>query len=337
MGHIKTLTGLRGLAALIVFISHSANEGLLPIIFGNGFGQIGVIIFFILSGFLMSHLYLHEKYIKNNIKKYIIARVGRVFPLYLTLIFISLFIVYFIDSSFYYHFNSKISVIQSVFFISAPYVFWTIPVEVQFYGFFLVFWFGIQKKVSTFALLSGMILMALPSIFYYFTNGSTPKWISTYSFVFFIGALTSLNFDTIKNSKYINQLFSPKVAFVLFLLLFINLPELRVRYALTFADDFFIRTWLDPITWVIVYSLFICAILNSSGLSFLNSQFFTVLGNISYGFYLIHYPILMYMKSIDLSSISKFFLAFIITFTISYISNKYFETFANKKIRQLLS
>jgi len=56
MKYIHTLTGLRGLAALIVFVSHSANVGLLPHFFGTGFGQVGVMIFFLLSGFLMSHL-----------------------------------------------------------------------------------------------------------------------------------------------------------------------------------------------------------------------------------------------------------------------------------------
>ena len=57
---IGALTGLRGVAALIVFVSHGANEGVLPAMLGNGFGQIGVMIFFVLSGFLMGQLYLRR-------------------------------------------------------------------------------------------------------------------------------------------------------------------------------------------------------------------------------------------------------------------------------------
>jgi len=46
------------MATFIVFISHCANQGMLPAMFGNGFGQVGVMLFFILGGILMDHLYL---------------------------------------------------------------------------------------------------------------------------------------------------------------------------------------------------------------------------------------------------------------------------------------
>jgi peptidoglycan/LPS O-acetylase OafA/YrhL len=45
MQHIHSLTGLRGLAAMLVFISHSANDGFLPVYVGDGFGQTGVMLF----------------------------------------------------------------------------------------------------------------------------------------------------------------------------------------------------------------------------------------------------------------------------------------------------
>jgi peptidoglycan/LPS O-acetylase OafA/YrhL len=45
----------------------------------------------------------------------------------------------------------------------------------------------------------------------------------------------------------------------------------------------------------LIYLLFICAALNSKSLVFLTYKPFIFLGNISYGFYLIHYPIIMYL------------------------------------------
>lgn len=48
------LDGLRGLAAYIVLVSHASNmTGLWGTLLGNGAGQFGVMLFFVLSGFLM--------------------------------------------------------------------------------------------------------------------------------------------------------------------------------------------------------------------------------------------------------------------------------------------
>ncbi len=334
MSHIKTLTGLRGVAALIVFISHAANENLLPSILGNGFGQTGVIIFFMLSGFLMTYLYLDKEFTLINVKYYIVARVGRVFPLYLFLILFSLIMVLFIDSEFYYKFGSKIQVIQALLFIKAPYVFWTIPVEVQFYGLFLLFWYAHKKNITPIFLFGGALITIVPSIIYIAINGDIPKIISTYSFSFFVGIVTSFYFKRIQKSNFISKV-PPKIPFVFFILLFINLPEVRHQYSLNLFDDLFMKTWLDPLTWLIIYPLFIFTILDSPSLNFLNNNLFKTLGNISYGFYLMHYPILMYVKILKIGDSFKLLLAFSITFLLAYISNRIFERYANRKVKQL--
>jgi peptidoglycan/LPS O-acetylase OafA/YrhL len=59
---IRKLNSLRGLAALIVLVSHYSNEsGLLGRALGIGAGQFGVMIFFPLSSFLISYLYLDRQ------------------------------------------------------------------------------------------------------------------------------------------------------------------------------------------------------------------------------------------------------------------------------------
>ena len=49
-------------------------------------GAYGVMLFFLLSGFLMSYLYLDKDFSKGNITRYFIARTGRVLPLYLAVV-----------------------------------------------------------------------------------------------------------------------------------------------------------------------------------------------------------------------------------------------------------
>jgi len=84
---IPSLDGLRGLAAYIVVVSHVSNAtGLWDKNFGNGAGQIGVMIFFVLSGFLMGHLYIGREWSLDAVKRFCVSRVARVFPLYLALV-----------------------------------------------------------------------------------------------------------------------------------------------------------------------------------------------------------------------------------------------------------
>ena len=183
MTHIHTLTGLRGLAALIVFISHSANESLLPGYLGRGFGQVGVMLFFVLSGFLMAYLYIHEDVNGENVRRYMFARIGRVFPLYFALLLFSIVITRYIPpESFYpFKFDELGAALRALLLIEAKYVFWTIPVEVQFYVVFVGFWALYKKGYSAYFLLLFIILTMLPSVVFYLAFSNLPKIIGSLS------------------------------------------------------------------------------------------------------------------------------------------------------------
>jgi peptidoglycan/LPS O-acetylase OafA/YrhL len=333
MKYIHTLTGLRGFAALIVFISHSANQLLLPEYLGEGFGQIGVMIFFILSGFLMSHLYIKDSFDCANVKRYALARIGRVIPLYFLLLLLSIVISNYIDNNFHYNLNDPGMILRAFLLIDAPYEFWTIPVEVQFYFSFVVFWYLYQRGVNYFLLVLFVLLTMLPAAYLYLQFDKPPRVLSFYAYAFFIGVGTSLVQNYFRNSASIRKLASI-AGYPLLILLFLNLPVLRERYGLVYHGDAYLRTWGDPITWAIIYGLFICAILNSKSLTFLNLRPFVYLGNISYGFYLMHYPILKYCIALDLNSYVQLILAFCVTAGLAHLSYKYFERPTAKLIRK---
>jgi len=90
--YFPNLNGLRFIAALMVIIHH--NEQIkyifkLPNYWGsspfiNNVGRLGVILFFVLSGFLITYLLLAEESSFNRIKikKFYIRRILRIWPLY---------------------------------------------------------------------------------------------------------------------------------------------------------------------------------------------------------------------------------------------------------------
>src|SRR5947209_7640300 len=74
--HLPALDGLRALAVLLVFGCHF---GLLPIAIPGG---LGVLIFFVLSGFLITWLLLgeEERYGSVSLPQFYLRRALRIFP-----------------------------------------------------------------------------------------------------------------------------------------------------------------------------------------------------------------------------------------------------------------
>jgi peptidoglycan/LPS O-acetylase OafA/YrhL len=73
--HIPCLDGIRGISAFLVVLAHI---GILP----DQFGSLGVAIFFVLSGFLITWLMLRESEMTGDVslKKFYMRRTLRIFP-----------------------------------------------------------------------------------------------------------------------------------------------------------------------------------------------------------------------------------------------------------------
>ena len=98
--YIPALTGVRALAAYLVFISHFSEvfDGGFPHIIQRFLGEfhIGVSIFFVLSGFLITYRYYNSFHLtKDWFKQYLKNRVARIYPMYF-LLTIAAFVYYFI-------------------------------------------------------------------------------------------------------------------------------------------------------------------------------------------------------------------------------------------------
>ncbi|WP_445629596.1 acyltransferase family protein [Nostoc sp. DSM 114167] len=96
--HIKSLTSLRGIAALVVVVHHFSYYGLPKTgstlsaytnFFQNGY--LWVDFFFILSGFIMTHVYADTFGLKvslKNYRSYLFSRFARIYPLHIFIIFL---------------------------------------------------------------------------------------------------------------------------------------------------------------------------------------------------------------------------------------------------------
>jgi peptidoglycan/LPS O-acetylase OafA/YrhL len=98
--YIPALTGVRALAAYLVFISHYSYvfDDVLPPLAQRFFGEfhIGVSIFFVLSGFLITYRYYNHFHLTADwFKRYLKNRVARIYPMY-ALLTICAFVYYFI-------------------------------------------------------------------------------------------------------------------------------------------------------------------------------------------------------------------------------------------------
>jgi len=159
--HFTNLNGLRTIAFLFVFLQHASSEWIHGIDVQSGWqgkilrlffvsGDIGVSAFFVLSGFLITHLLLHEK--KNtgqiNIPNFYMRRLLRIWPLYLAVLIYGFGIFPLIKEAmgltvtsknnfiYYFSFLSNFDVISNERMLTNDpqiSVTWSIAVEEQFY------------------------------------------------------------------------------------------------------------------------------------------------------------------------------------------------------------
>ena len=162
---IRKLNTLRGLAALIVFITHFSDiTNWLDGALGGGSGAYGVMLFFLLSGFLMSYLYLGQEFNQVNIKGYLLARLARVVPLFLVVV-LSSYVLTLAGHDSLYNIPDVNALIGHLFFVYGESVLWSIPPEIQFYCIFVIFW-SLSKSRSGYIYLSIIAVM----LFLFFTN-----------------------------------------------------------------------------------------------------------------------------------------------------------------------
>jgi peptidoglycan/LPS O-acetylase OafA/YrhL len=328
---IRKLNMLRGIAALIVVISHYSNQtNIFSGVLGNGGGQFGVMLFFMLSGFLMSYLYLDQAVTKTNIKKYAIFRIARVVPLFLIVILISYAFQLFELKGIFYNVFNLISLSFHLLLLSGDSVLWTIAPEIHFYMLFVFLWWLRSKHLNY--LIFFIISIFLILLYFNFPNPNIAVLnipLNTNLFkslpYFFVGVLFG--------QLYKNWTF-PKFSsgFFIIFLLFIPVLYPKIFY---FIMGYNHEMWQDIRILMAMSIIFFSVIfLVPNDNIVLSNKMGDFLGKISYSLYLLHMPILNLLETQAKQQPLSFLVIFVaLSLIISYLSYLIIESPLRKFIR----
>lgn len=284
--HLRNLDGLRGYAVLIVLVSHISNQNFVKYrFFGEGFGQIGVMIFFALSGFLMAYLYADRPFNGRELLNFATRRSARVLPLYFAVVFLSLILTQYLPHAFQLFKIGFGDLWQYLVFWDADFVLWTIPVEVQFYCLFPLFWYLRARHGIGSMIAACILLLLLHAYLTYSANGTLlnmmPVLIPRLHF-FIVGLLVCAaycNLGTI-TGNWVNALFA--MSLTLSVLMAPNVFKTMLGQ----SRDM----WGTGQMLLVVAALLYSSLYSGLAKVLFGNQIAAFYGRISYSLYMLHVP-----------------------------------------------
>lgn len=298
--YFHTFDALRFFAFLKVFLLH------IPItysptfnFFRNG-GDIGVIFFFVLSGFLITYIILDEKNQTGqfNLKNFFIRRILRIWPLYYLMVLVAFITPYLLSvfnlsysdegyepdwlMSLCFLENYKIIATNSHPNVSPLSVMWSLCIEEHFY----IIW-GISlflspvKKVP--AVIITSIFISLISNIIFFHLGIMNSEILTNLWYFAFGAIPAYLLVTKK--EQLESYIQHKSLMIKYIFLIITLTYVMISpYC-----DFLYKPIIEPIIFGILFAGIICVILpQNNSIKIEDRNILSKLGKYTYGLYLYH-------------------------------------------------
>jgi peptidoglycan/LPS O-acetylase OafA/YrhL len=331
----KDIQGIRALAFFLVFIFH-LNASWLP----GGF--IGVDIFFVISGFLMTSIIVDQKN-RNTFSYYdfYLKRLKRIFPAYVIFIFITLFFGAFI------YLNRDIWTLQksggsSILFVSNllfargdsyfgaqlsenPFLHtWSLAVEMQFYFILpLILMFSPKKYLSKIILLIIIVSTIYSSTIIFLENNKSSAYFSLAFRIpeFLIGGFYALAFkEKLNFNKIYNNLFA------------ISSFTILILSAFLINENSFFPGATALIPTIAAANLLV--IDDNIISNFFSKKIAVFFGELSYSLYLWHWPIIALIRYFNddylLSSYEIIFICFS-TFILSWLSYYFIENYFKKK------
>ena len=313
---LDSLVLLRGIAVIMVCFCHFGDPLQTGHLFSKLFkyfdhyGEYGVHIFFVISGFVIPLSLYRGKYSLTDYPRFLLKRLLRLHPPYLAALALTLIIVFFSYKARQLAFpEDTMSILKSIVYFHIPAdnpVFWTLIVEAQYYMLIGLFYVSIMSspKISFYIAVPFFLFLSQTYITQYIT-------LLSYIVFFLIGTTGFL----IYTNQGIRRLNSVALIFLLGFTAFLYEPPAFISSLFTIA-------------FILVYKKTVPKILRFPG-------------KISYSVYLIHFPLgvklINYFKpKIDLSySWLLFVTASIIVFIMSWLFYKSFEVYSEKLSKKI--
>ncbi len=348
---IKNLDMFRGIAAILVLLFHFYTFYSLDLLNISHYfkilsiGHIGVDLFFVLSGFLITLSLWNSK----SFSHFFIKRIKRIAPLAI----LTTFVFWWIKTDFLEITLFNITDLFShIFFVNGFFpqfystinpVTWSISIEMAFYILLPVIWIIFAKKnmkkfFSIFSVLVFLSFLYRAFLFYYFQEN--PEINSHLKIIyseqlwgrldqFFIGIILAYFYNNINNINYIKN--TKIIIFSISSVLLIIAGYLFFEYQSNFRDILLLQVFLHTVT-ALGFAGFLYLFVQSKDESFIKNNvvthIFSWLGKISYGMYIFHFPVISIIHN-NFSLIYPIFTEFLIiaciTIILSYISYNYFE------------
>ncbi len=284
------------------------------LVFGiSDLGKIGVVLFFAVSGFVVPYSLL-----KNNsqgLKKFIISRVCRLYPLYWATIIIA--VVFFDYKTDTFQLAANFTMFQKFIGVEDIVgVFWTLQIELIFYILCMVlFFYGVLDKDKTLfrSMYFFLALSFLTALARYITNKKLPVAVPLSLSIMFFGYAWRkylLNEGNIKLSKMLAYL----AVFIAVLL-----PITLLAYNRNYGFD---EVWHR---YFIIYAAALLIFVLLTKVFIIKNSVSSYLGKISYSTYLLHLvigrPFLEYMVQFNfVNQYVMLLIAMFVVFAVSSVS-----------------
>jgi peptidoglycan/LPS O-acetylase OafA/YrhL len=353
--YFKGLHSLRFFAAFLVIIYH-CNDALKQVNSDLGIdwpilmkGSRAVNFFFILSGFLITYLALHEyeNFKSFDYKRFLKKRILRIVPLYYLAVILGFLLIRVLYPQIYGKNIFEFSILKGLSYyllflpniMAATYTevgplrsLWSIGVEEQFYLLFpIIFQVGMLFKKFTLQLLGYLLLSIFLYFYIYSQSGLFPESIQNFflkylriHFILF-GCLTGSIFYKFKGTL-IQRVF--------------HYRGVQISIYIGIIMLLFLPNEFDPHNLLSALFFALLLVMLSSDISPLNLEYqpLIYLGSISYGLYIFHPYVSIFlrflMQRIELlnglvrsTPIIFYSMVFLITVLISHFSYKYYESY----------
>ncbi|QHV94065.1 acyltransferase family protein [Spirosoma endbachense] len=297
--YVPALDGFRGLAIMVVVISHYGLGKVIP-------GGFGVTLFFFISGFLITRLLIaeYEKEHRIDLKSFYIRRVLRLYPALFFMVAIAIGFTMFMGCGFqsgavlstlFYYRNYYMLFGGSLSPANCTRIFditWSLSIEEHFYLFFPLLFMAFYRRPKILATLMGISIVSVLAwrLYLVATEGLTELTVyriyhltDTRLDAIMFGCLVSLILHQDRVGRYIRIVAHPAVFAGAIGLLF---------FTFLYRDGTFRETWRYSLQ-ALALSVILPAVLYgksyTSLMHWLSTPWLVTIGKLSYSLYLFHW------------------------------------------------